>query len=228
MPSRVSAPFATDDPWSALEHKLLSDDRMRPSPNVCQRQGSSAHHDMEEDVFVIGSGSSGLVVQSSVPQVGYFTVCDLCTLAASIRRSLPRRSSCTQLCMRRNNTSILGLQAHGSRSSLAAPAAAAHVQGGWSDGALAQKGSLMAGHFDVAKELEALLDTVEVLPEPALPVRSKLQGFVLDADADLEIDDIDDLDVELETGGKQMNKELQAQLDAFEAQWSASDDDLQA
>ena len=97
--------------------------------------------------------------------------------------------------------------------------------GGWGDGKLAAKGELMAG-YDVAAELEALLETIEEISAspPVAPTAQRHSHIVMQQDDDLMVDDIEDLDLELDTGGKQINTELQAQLAAFDEQYATSSD----
>ena len=97
--------------------------------------------------------------------------------------------------------------------------------GGWGDGKLAAKGELMAS-YDVAAELEALLETVEEInaPPPVAPAAQRHSHIVMQQDDDLMVDDIEDLDLELDTGGKEIHTELQAQLAAFNEQYATSSD----
>lgn len=102
------------------------------------------------------------------------------------------------------------------------------MHGGWSDGQLAQKGDILAG-TDVVAELEALLSEVDLGSE----VQQASQTFCVQpdkhaanhADEDLIIDDVDDLDLELATGGKAIQSALQAQLAAFDEAFAGETDD---
>ena len=108
----------------------------------------------------------------------------------------------------------------------------APTSGGWGDGELAAKGELMAG-YDVAAELEALLETVEEIDEPMAaqqqqpppPRRSPHDHLAMRQDDDVVVHDMDELDLELEAGNQQLQTELQAQLAAFDEYASTSDED---
>jgi hypothetical protein len=243
-----------EDAWARLEQKLLSDVDAQPSPlraPAVLRQHERSVSDTAQDELDGERGSVGSVKDSSMPTVRHLFLAaryglDLQHLTGSseapqvlLRTACEHHVPCcrwtvasgshfAQYWSTSHSEHESCLQQEGViRQTSRLRAASGPTVGSWGSGKLAQKGVLMASNYDVAAELEALLEAVEEDAEPQHVPSISIQaapGAMAGAD-DLVVDDIDDLDLELAAGGQKLNTELEAQLAAFDAQYTSDSED---